>query len=430
MEPVLQVALDFENLSRALQVAKEAVEGGADWIEVGTPLIKSEGMQAIREIKRNFPNKIVVADMKTADVGGFETELAAKSGAQVVTILGISDDPTITEAVKAGKKYGAEIMIDLLQVENVEERVKQLEKLGVKYFCEHVGIDMQMIGKNPLKVLERVVSATKIPIAVAGGLNKQSIPDVIKRGASIIIVGGAITKAPNVTEETAAIKKVIATGVAEHGDMYRKYSKDEIVEALSRVSSSNVSDAMHRGGAIHGIVSGSPQGTRIVGRALTVKTVNGDWAKPVEAIDHAKEGDIIVIDADGGEDAVWGELASWSCVTRKIKGVVIWGAIRDLDSIMKIPFPAFSKHVSSNAGDPKGFGEIGSEIEIAGRKVRTGDYIIADYSGVVVIPEEEAQEIANRAVDVAERENRLREEIKRGSTLSSVQKLEKWEKVG
>ncbi|MGC8562641.1 MAG: 3-hexulose-6-phosphate synthase [Thermoplasmata archaeon] len=430
MEPVLQVALDFENLHRALQVAKEAVEGGADWIEAGTPLIKSEGMNAVREIKRNFPNKIVVADMKTADVGGFETELAAKSGAQIVTILGISDDPTITEAVKAGKKYGAEIMIDLLQVENVEERVKQLEKLGVKYFCEHVGIDMQMLGKNPLKVLERVVASTNLPVAVAGGLNKESIPDMVKSGASIIIVGGAITKAPNVTEETAAIKRVIATGVAEHGDMYKKYSKNEIVEALSKVSSSNVSDAMHRGGAIHGIVPRIPVDTRIVGRALTVKTVNGDWAKPVEAIDHAKEGDIIVIDADGGEDAVWGELASWSCVTKKVKGVVIWGAIRDLDSIMKIPFPAFSKYVSSNAGDPKGFGEIGSEIEINGRKIRTGDYIIADYSGVVVIPEEEALEIANRAVDVAERENRVREEIRRGSTLSSVQKLEKWEKVG
>ena len=125
-----------------------------------------------------------------------------------------------------------------------------------------------------------------------------------------------------------------------------------------------------------------------------------------------------------------GELASWSCVTKKVKGVVIWGAIRDLDSIMKIPFPAFSRYVSSNAGDPKGFGEIGSEIEINGRKIRTGDYIIADYSGVVVIPEEEALEVANRAVDVAERENRVREEIRRGSTLSSVQKLEKWEKVG
>jgi 3-hexulose-6-phosphate synthase/6-phospho-3-hexuloisomerase len=430
MEPVLQVALDFENLHRALQVAKEAVEGGADWIEVGTPLIKSEGMQAIREIKRNFPGKVVVADMKTADVGGFETELAAKSGAQVVTILGISDDPTITEAVKAGKKYGAEIMIDLLQVENVEERVKQLEKLGVKYFCEHVGIDMQMIGKNPLSILERVVASTRLPVAVAGGLNKETIPEVIKRGASIIIVGGAIIKAPHVAEETAAIKRVMKTGIPETSNLYRKYSKDEIVDALSKVSTCNVSDAMHRGGAIHGIIPRITVGTKIVGRALTVKTINGDWAKPVEAIDRAKEGDIIVVDADGGEDAVWGELASWSAVSRKVKGVVIWGAIRDLDDIMKIPFPAFSRFVSPNAGDPKGYGEIGSEIEINGKKIRTGDYIIADYSGVVVIPEEEAQEIANRAVDVAERENRVREEIKRGSTLSSVQKLEKWEKVG
>lgn len=430
MEPVLQVALDFENLHRALQVAKEAVEGGADWIEAGTPLIKSEGMQAIREIKKNFPSKVVVADMKTADVGGFETELAAKSGAQIVTVLGISDNPTITEAVKAGKKYGAEIMVDLLQVENVEERVKELEKLGVKYFCEHVGIDMQMIGKNPLDMLERVVASTKLPVAVAGGLNKETIPDIVKRGASIIIVGGAIIKAPHVAEETRAIKRVIKSKIPESSNLYKKYSKDELVEALSLVSSCNVSDAMHRGGAIHGIIPRIAVGTKVVGRALTVKTINGDWAKPVEAIDRAREGDIIVIDADGGEDAIWGELASWSAVGKKVKGVVIWGAIRDLDDIMKIPFPAFSRYVSSNAGDPKGYGEIGGEIEINGKKIRTGDYIIGDYSGVVVIPEEEAQEIANRAVDVAERENRIREEIKRGSTLSSVQKLEKWEKVG
>jgi len=377
-EPILQVALDFENLHRALQVAKEAVEGGADWIEVGTPLIKSEGMNAIREIKKAFPNKVIVADMKTADVGGFETELAAKSGAQIVTILGISDNPTITEAVKAGKKYGAEIMIDLLRVNNVEERAKELEKLGVKYFCVHVGIGYAMIGKNPLDELEKVVKATNLPVAVAGGLNKETIPEVIKRGASIIIVGGAIIKAPNVTEETKAIKNVMKTLIPEVSNLYKKYSRDEIVDALMKVSSPNVSDAMHRGGAIHGLIPHIEPGTKIVGRALTVKTVNGDWAKPVEAIERAKPGDIIVIDADGGEDAVWGELASWSAVMRKVKGVIIWGAVRDLDDIMKIPFPVFSRYVASNAGDPKGYGEIGGEIEINGRKIRTGDYIIAE----------------------------------------------------
>ena len=168
----------------------------------------------------------------------------------------------------------------------------------------------------------------------------------------------------------------------------------------------------------------------MVGRALTVQTVNGDWAKSVEAIDRAKAGDVIVIDACGGEIAVWGELASCSCKVKGVVGVVVDGAVRDMDYILDMGFPCFSRYVASNAGEPKGYGGIGHEIVCGGVTVRTGDWVIGDESGVVVVPQERAVEVANRAVDVAEREERLREEIKRGGTLSSVLKLEKWEKVG
>src|SRR5579863_8911759 len=99
--PVLQVALDFENLSRALGAAREAVDGGADWVEAGTPLIKSEGLEAVRELKRTFPQQRIVADMKIMDTGAFEVEIAAKAGADLVTVLGASDDDTIAEAVRA-----------------------------------------------------------------------------------------------------------------------------------------------------------------------------------------------------------------------------------------------------------------------------------------------------------------------------------------
>jgi 3-hexulose-6-phosphate synthase/6-phospho-3-hexuloisomerase len=92
-------------------------------------------------------------------------------------------------------------------------------------------------------------------------------------------------------------------------------------------------------------------------------------------------------------------------------------------------FPAFSRHVAPNAGEPKGFGGIGLEIVCGEQLVRSGDWIVGDDSGVVVIPQERAVEIANRAVDVAEREDRLREEIKQGGTLSGVQELEKWEQI-
>ena len=111
-----------------------------------------------------------------------------------------------------------------------------------------------------------------------------------------------------------------------------------------------------------------------------------------------------------------------------IGGVVINGAVRDLEDIINMDLPIFSRYVSSNAGEPKGFGEIGAEIQFGNQIIRTGDWIIGDDSGVIVVPQEYAQEIANRALDVKEHENRIREEIKNGGSLSSVLKLKKWEK--
>ena len=64
MKPVLQLALDFVNLERALKVAREATEGGVEWLEAGTPLIKSEGLNAVRALRREFPSATIVADMK------------------------------------------------------------------------------------------------------------------------------------------------------------------------------------------------------------------------------------------------------------------------------------------------------------------------------------------------------------------------------
>ena len=425
---ILQLALDILNLDRAVSMAKEAVPGGVDWIEAGTPLIKSEGMEVIRELKRMFPDKIVIADMKTMDTGDFETEIASKAGADIISILGASDDSTIKEAIKAAKKYNSEIMIDLINVKNKVDRAAEVQKMGAKYACIHVGIDQQMKGENPLQDIKDVKEAVNITIATAGGLNSENIPDVVSAGADIVIVGGAITKAPDLLEATKRIRKSIDLAKPIESIEFRKYKKEELIEALKKVSSSNVSDAMHRGGAMKGIHTVVP-GLKMAGKALTVKTMNGDWAKVVEAIDLAEKGDILVIDTNCGNIAVWGELATWSAFTRGLGGIVIDGAARDIDDLKEIRFPVFARYEVPDAGDPKGFGEIGCEVVCGGLKVNKGDYIIGDDSGVVVIPQEEAQEIINRSLDVKEKENRIREEIKRGSTLSKVLKLKKWEKI-
>jgi 3-hexulose-6-phosphate synthase/6-phospho-3-hexuloisomerase len=426
MKIILQVALDLLNADRAFSIAAEAVKGGAEWIEAGTPLIKSEGMEIIRQLKERFPSHTIVADMKTMDTGAFETEMATKAGADIIVILGAADTDTIKEAVRSARNYGSKIMVDLLGVPNPIQRAKEIEKLGIDYLCIHVGIDQQMTGQHPLKLVRGIVKNTSIPIAVAGGLNTETIAAIVDAGASIIIVGGAITKAKNVTQATKTITQAIQ-GKTIKTDLFKKYDRSQLYEAFSKVSTPNISDAMHRKGAMIGIRP-ITQGFHIVGQALTVRTLDGDWAKPIEAIDKARKGQILVIDVNGGSTAVWGELATWSGKKKGLTGVVIDGAARDLDDLLTIKFPIFCRSIVSNAGEPKGFGEIGAEINCGGQSVRSDDWIVGDDSGVVVIPQEQAQEIANRALDVKEHENRIREEIKQGGSLGSVLHVKKWEK--
>jgi 3-hexulose-6-phosphate synthase/6-phospho-3-hexuloisomerase len=426
--PKLQVALDLMNLDRAVQIAKEAVAGGVDWIECGTPLIKSEGMHAVRTLRKEFPDHTIVADMKIMDVGTIEVEMATKAGANVVIVLGVSDNSTILEAVKAGKRYGSRIMCDLINVENILERAVELERLGVDIICIHIGIDQQVKGIKPLEVTKRVSEmVSNAEIAVAGGLNSETAPLAIEAGANIVIIGHAITAAPDCKAATETLKKAMLTGKPIESKLMKKYDEKDLLEVFKLVSTPNISDALHRAPCMKDI---NPiyRPIKMVGKAVTVRAYNGDWSKTVEAIDIAGKGDVIVIEV-GGDIAVWGELASHSCQMRGIEGVVIDGAIRDVEDIIKLKFPAFAKYIRSNAGDPKGFGEINVEVEVGGQKVRPGDWIVGDDNGVMVIEKEKAQEMANRALMVLENENRIREEIKRGSTLGKVLKLKKWEKV-
>lgn len=427
-EPVLQVALDEMNLHRAIQIGKEAVEGGADWVEAGTPLIKSEGMEAVRALRKAFPDHEIVADLKTMDTGAYETEMAVKAGASVVLVLGVAHDSTIKEAVRAARKYGAKLAVDLMQTEDKVARAKRVVELGADLINMHVGIDEQNAGESPVAVVRQVAEAVNVPIMVGGGLNSETVAEVVEAGASIVIVGGAIIKANEPAKAAAAIKKAIREKAKVPSELFKKYARADLYDAFRKVSTSNVSDAMHHKGGMVGIQPVKP-GLKAVGRAVTVSTINGDWAKPVEAIDQAGPGDIIVVDVEGGTTAVWGELASWSCKVKEVEGVVVDGAIRDVDDIRAMDFPAWTRHIVPHAGEPKGYGEIGGEIVVGGQTVRNGDWIVADEMGVVVVPQDEAQEIANRSLDVRERENRLREEIQRGSSLSKQLDLKKWEKV-
>ena len=438
--PPVQIALDLIDLPRAIDIAEEAVRGilsetediSKAWVEAGTPLIKAEGMDAIRQLRKKFPGHTICADMKSMDAGSTEIEIAAKAGANVVFILGCSPDTCISEAILAGKNYGVKIAADLISVKEPAKRAVELETMGVDIINIHIGLDQQVLGVKPIDLVREISKAvsSNVLISAAGGLNSQTAVQAYEAGADIIIAGGALYKAKSPEESARQIMKSLKLGKPIETKEFLKYDEEHLVDAFTKVSTANVSDAMHRTGELRGLQPvwvGEPTELNFAGPAVTVRTYNGDWSAPVRAIDLAKPGDVIVIDACQGEIAVWGELATHSCRSKGVVGVVIDGAARDIDDIRKMRFPLFARHFTPTAGEPKGFGEINTPIEVCGRQVEPGDWIIGDESGIVVVSKNIAMEMANRAIDVNEKENRIREEIQRGSTLGQTTYLAKWD---
>jgi 3-hexulose-6-phosphate synthase len=203
----IQLALDRLTIDQCFQILKET-ETHIDWIEIGTGVIKEYGMAIIREIKEAYPYKTIVADMKTCDAGKFEAIQAFEAGADITTVMAFSADKTIKDTLEAANQYKKRVMIDLLGVTE-QKRMIELKDLGVNLVSLHFGKDMQQEGEFHTDLFTLIEDFPQFEVAVAGGINLQSLPAVLKKKPNTIIVGSAITKAENCFEAASKMKGMI-----------------------------------------------------------------------------------------------------------------------------------------------------------------------------------------------------------------------------
>jgi 3-hexulose-6-phosphate synthase len=191
---MLQIALDCLKLGEALRVSSE-VEEYADIIEIGTPLLKSEGLRTVEILKKVFMEKIIFADMKTMDVGDLEARMAFDAGADIMSVCSVAPRQTIKAAIDEGKTRNKKVLVDLLGEKDKINSAESIKELGPQYFCIHTGIDEQKAGMNPFETIKAFSKKISVPFAVAGGIKPEDISKIMPFNPSIIIVGGYITKA-------------------------------------------------------------------------------------------------------------------------------------------------------------------------------------------------------------------------------------------
>ena len=209
----LQLALDLVDIAGAKAILAE-LSDIIDIVEIGTPFILKEGVHAITEIKQAYPSLSVLADMKIMDAGDHEARLAYDAGADIVTVLGVAADTTIQNVVRAARAYQKEVMkevmVDMIAVQNLETRVKHIDKFAIDYICVHTASDLQQQGQNPyaeLKLLHQVLQHAKP--AVAGGIAADKLQHIIPYHPEIIIVGSAITGKPDQRKAALEIKELM-----------------------------------------------------------------------------------------------------------------------------------------------------------------------------------------------------------------------------
>ncbi|MFK0403375.1 3-hexulose-6-phosphate synthase [Microbacterium sp. NPDC090225] len=204
----LQFAIDTLSTEKALELAAAAA-AHVDILELGTPLIKSEGLSAITALKEAHPDKVIFADLKTMDAGELEADIAFGAGADLVTVLGAADDSTIAGAVKAAKKHGKGIVVDLIGVADKAARAQQVIGLGAEFVEMHAGLDEQAQEGYSLDSLLTDGTASGVAFSVAGGVNASSIAAVQASGAQVAVAGSAIYSADNVGDAAAALRAAI-----------------------------------------------------------------------------------------------------------------------------------------------------------------------------------------------------------------------------
>ncbi len=190
---VIQVALDLQDLDHALDVAEAAAAAGARFIEVGDPLIKTAGVEAIERIKQRVPDVAVVAEMMSADWGRDQIVLAAESGADVVLLIGPASEASVTAAVDAGRRLGVPVMLDVPPGRLSQAWVQTMERVGVDGFSITTNIDLGVAGPHPLEQSRQLRTWTKLPVAVSGGFGCSE--ELANPDWDILIVGRAVTDA-------------------------------------------------------------------------------------------------------------------------------------------------------------------------------------------------------------------------------------------
>lgn len=210
--PLLQLALDYISLPKAIVMAA-LVAPEVDIIEIGTPLCKAAGLEAIRSIREICPDKLILADFKAPDVGGLEATMAFDAGADMMTVIGGATLATVEQALAVAHARGKEMLMELTGVRDILERAVEWREIGVERIVYHREWDAQSAGRQWTEADKVTISKLidmGFKLTVTGGLTLELLPFFADLPVSVLICGRGIREAADPRAAAHEMREAIA----------------------------------------------------------------------------------------------------------------------------------------------------------------------------------------------------------------------------
>ena len=210
--PLLQLALDYISLPKAIAMAA-LVAPEVDIIEIGTPLCKAAGLEAIRSIREICPDKLILADFKATDVGGLEATMAFDAGADMMTVIGGATLATVEQALTVARARGKEMLMELTGVRDILERAVEWREIGVERIVYHREWDAQSAGRQWTEADKETICKLidmGFKLTVTGGLTLELLPFFADLPVSVLICGRGIREAADPRAAAHEMREAIA----------------------------------------------------------------------------------------------------------------------------------------------------------------------------------------------------------------------------
>jgi 4-hydroxy-4-methyl-2-oxoglutarate aldolase len=158
---------------------------------------------------------------------------------------------------------------------------------------------------------------------------------------------------------------------------------------------------------------------KMIGTARIVHC-QGDFLSVLKALHDASEDEVLVIDAEGDRIAFVGELFAMEAQRKKLAGIVVDGACRDVEGIRKINFPVYSRYITPKVGTSYNIFPAQEKVNCGGVYVSAGEIVIGDDDGIIVMSEKEAAEILDTAQNIQIIERKVIEKLEAGKSLTEM----------